>query len=154
MQALRWIVPLLLGGAGMNAYAGTPLFERLGGEPRLRAAVSEFADILLEDDRVNFTFADADMNKFKERLYEQFCALAKGPCQYTGRDMREAHMKLNLDNAQFNAIAEDLYIALDRVHVPYRVQNQLMALLAPMQREIVKPGFVAPGTQKVPRNVK
>lgn len=153
IRILRLIAPTLLGMAANCAHAST-LFERLGGEPRLRAAVSEFSDILLEDDRLNFTFADSDMNKFKKLLYEQFCALAQGPCQYTGRTMREAHLKLNLDNAQFNALAEDLYIALDRVHVPYRVQNQLMALLAPMQRDIVKPGFVVPGTQKVPRNVK
>jgi hypothetical protein len=30
----------------------------------------------------------------------------------------------------------------------------VMALLAPMQRDVVKPGFVAPGTQKPPANVK
>jgi hemoglobin len=149
MRGLQLIVALWL--AAGTAHAGATLFERLGGESRLRAAVNEFADLVLEDDRINFTFADADMNKFKKLLYEQFCELARGPCKYTGRTMHESHMKLNIDNAQFNALAEDLYIALDRVHVPYRVQNQLVALLAPMQRDIVKPGFVAPGTQKPPR---
>ena len=94
------------------------------------------------------------LNKFKKLLYEQICALTQGPCKYTGRDMHEAHAKLNLDNAQFNALAEDLYIAFDHVHVPYRVQNQVVALLAPMQRDVVKPGFVVPGTQKAPANVK
>ena len=146
--------PLMLLMLAMSAHASPTLFERIGGEAKLRAVANEFANVILEDDRINFTFADADMSKFKKLIFEQFCEITQGPCKYTGRDMYEAHKKLNLNNAQFNALAEDLYIALDRVHVPYRVQNRLMALLAPMQRDVVKPGFVAPGTQKPPSNVR
>jgi hemoglobin len=136
------------------AHASPTLYERIGGEAKLKATVDEFSNIILADDRINFTFADSDMNKFKKLLFEQICALTQGPCTYTGRNMYEAHKKLNLNNAQFNALAEDLYIAFDRVHVPYRLQNKVVALLAPMQRDIVKPGFVAPGTQKPPSNVR
>jgi hemoglobin len=145
---------LILMSAGAVAHAGPTLYERIGGEAKLKATVDEFSNIVLADDRINFTFADADMNKFKRLLYEQICALAQGPCKYTGRDMHESHKKLNINNAQFNALAEDLYIAFDRVHVPYRVQNKVIELLAPMQRDVVKPGFVAPGTQKPPSNIR
>jgi len=145
---------LLVLAMTMTAHAGPTLFERIGGEAKLRATAEEFTNVILEDDRINFTFADSDMSKFKKLIFEQLCEITQGPCKYTGRDMYEAHKKLNLNNAQFNALAEDLYIALDRVHVPYRVQNRLMALLAPMQRDVIKPGFVAPGTQKPPSNVK
>src|ERR1700730_16799527 len=136
------------------AHAGPTLYERIGGEAKLKAVVDEFTNLILEDDRINFTFADSDMSKFKKLIFEQLCEITQGPCKYTGRDMYEGHKKLNLNNAQFNALAEDLYIALDRVHVPYRVQNRLMALRAPMQRDVIKPGFVAPGTQKPPANIK
>ena len=146
--------PLMLLMLAMSAHAGPTLFEQIGGEAKLRATAEEFTNVILEDDRINFTFADSDMSKFKKLIFEQLCEITRGPCKYTGRDMYEAHKKLNLNNAQFNALAEDLYIALDRVHVPYRVQNRLMALLAPMQRDVVKPGFVAPGTQKPPSNVR
>ncbi|MDB6105211.1 MAG: group 1 hemoglobin [Gammaproteobacteria bacterium] len=146
--------PLLLLMLAMSAHASPTLYERIGGEAKLKATVDEFTNIILEDDRINFTFADSDMSKFKKLIFEQLCEITQGPCKYTGRDMHEAHAKLNLNNAQFNALAEDLYIAFDRVHVPYRVQNKVMALLAPMQRDVVKPGFVAPGTQKPPSNVR
>jgi len=89
------------------------------------------------DDRINLTFAEADMSKFKKLIFEQLCNLSGGPCKYTGRDMRTSHVKLNINNAEFNALAEDLYIALDRAGIPYRLQNKLMALLAPMQHDIV-----------------
>ncbi len=118
--------------------ANATLFDSMGGEPVLRSAVSRFADIVVADNRINFTFAEADMSKFKSLLFEQLCNLSGGPCSYTGRDMRTSHSKLNINTAEFNALAEDLYIALGKEGVPYRLQNKLMALLAPMKQEIVK----------------
>jgi hemoglobin len=114
------------------------LFASMGGEPVLRTAVDRFADIVEADDRINFTFAEADIAKFKQLLFEQLCEISGGPCHYTGRDMRTAHAKLKISSAEFNALAEDLYIALNKAGVSYRLQNKLMALLAPMQRDIVK----------------
>jgi hemoglobin len=126
---------LVLMSAG--ARADKTLYESMGGETVLRSAVDHFADNVQSDDRINFTFAEADMLKFKKLIFEQLCNLSGGPCKYTGRDMRTSHAKLNINNAEFNALAEDLYIALDQAGVPYRLQNKLMALLAPMQHQIV-----------------
>lgn len=134
-----------------TAHARTTLYEQIGGEAKFRAIAQEFTNAILADDRINFTFADADVKKFTQLIFEQLCNLTGGPCKYTGRDMHEAHAKLAINNAQFNAIAEDLYVAFDKVHVPYRLQNRVMVMLAPMQRDIVKPGFVAPGTTPPPR---
>jgi hemoglobin len=117
--------------------AKATLFESMGGEGVLRTTVDRFAELLVADDRLNFTFADADMAKFKKLLFEQLCELSGGPCRYTGRDMRTSHAKLKLRTAEFNALAEDLYIALGKAGVAYRQQNRLMALLAPLQRQIV-----------------
>jgi hemoglobin len=124
--------------------AKATLFESMGGESVLRAAVDRFAELVVADDRINFTFADADMLKFKKLLYDQLCELSGGPCRYTGRDMRTSHVKLKLGTAEFNALAEDLYIALGKAGVAYRQQNRLVALLAPMQRQIVNPSAAPP----------
>ena len=129
---------LLLGAPVIAAPAS--LFQRMGGEPVLRDAVDRFTDIVMADDRINFTFAETDLGKFKTLLYEQLCDLSGGHCRYSGRDMATAHAKLDITTSEFNALAEDLYIALHRVGVPYRLQNKLVALLAPMKRDIVKRG--------------
>ena len=118
-------------------HAGT-LFDDLGGEAKLQASVDELVTIMLDDNRINFVFADTDLAKFKGLLYAQLCQLSGGPCAYHGRDMFTAHKKLKINNAQFNALTEDLYRAMDRAGVRYRAQNRLIALLAPMHREIVK----------------
>ena len=119
------------------ARADKTLYESMGGESVLRIAVDHFADNVQTDNRINFTFAEADILKFKRLIFEQLCNLSGGPCKYTGRDMRTSHAKLKINNAEFNALAEDLYIALDQAGVPYRLQNKLMSLLAPMQHQIV-----------------
>lgn len=131
---------LLLAGllfAG-GAHAGETLFEQIGGQPKLTATVDTLVEVMLADERINFAFAQTDLAKFKKLLYDQLCELTGGPCTYRGRNMFEAHKKLNTTNAQFNALAEDLYIAFEKQGVPYRVQNKVMALLAPMQPEIVR----------------
>lgn len=130
------VCTLLAASAG--ASAEDSLFQQMGGEPKLRATVDKLVDIMLEDERINFTFAETDLNKFKSLLYDQLCELAGGPCKYTGRDMVEAHKKINSTNEQFNALAEDLYKAFEVTGVPYRLQNRLMSMLAPMQSQIVK----------------
>ena len=122
----------------MPVAQGDTLFEQIGGESVLKSAVDEFSKIILDDSRINFAFAGTNMDIFRSRLYSQLCELSGGGCKYSGRDMRTAHAHLDVTNAQFNALSEDLYKAMDKVGVSYRVQNKLVALLAPMQKDIVK----------------
>ena len=138
MRHIRLITSIACGLLfGSLAHAET-LYEQMGGEAKMRAISEEFTNAILADPRINFTFANTDLAKFRQLIFEQFCNLTDGPCKYTGRSMQESHDKLNVTNAQFNALAEDLYIAFERVHVPYHLQNKLMVLLAPMQKDIVK----------------
>jgi hemoglobin len=132
--------------AGAQSRAGT-LFEDMGGGSVLHATVDKFTDLILADPRINFTFAEANLAKFKGLLYDQLCELSGGPCAYAGRDMRSAHQKLRLNTAEFDALAEDLYLALGKCGVPYRLQNKLMAKLAPMKRDIVN------GSKSPPENL-
>ena len=120
------------------AHAEATLYEQIGGEPVLRKTVDEFMIIMEKDDRINFSFGNTDTAKFKQLLFEQLCNITGGPCAYTGRTMKESHEKLAINNTMFNALAEDVYLAFDRAGVPYRLQNKVMAIFAPMQRDIVK----------------
>jgi hemoglobin len=140
MRRPGWALSMLLGMVVVcaSAHAEEPLFFRMGGEAKLKAAMEELVVVMLADERINFVFAQTDLMRFKHLLYTQLCELAGGPCIYDGRDMQTAHAKLPISNAHFNALTEDLYIAFDRVGVSYALQNQMIALLAPMQRDIVK----------------
>jgi len=134
---LNLLAVILLCVAGA-VRAEPTLYEQIGGEAVLRKTVEEFMVIMENDDRINFAFGNTDITKFKQLLFEQLCNVTGGPCQYTGRSMKESHEKLDINNAMFNALAEDVYLAFDRAGVPYRLQNKVMAIFAPMQRDIVK----------------
>ncbi len=112
-------------------------FQGLGGKPGIRKIVDTLIPLILADPRIKESFTDIDMKNLAMRLEEQFCELSGGPCQYRGKDMVEIHDGLNITRAQFNALAEDLQIAMERVGVPARFQNKLVAKLAPMERGIV-----------------
>ena len=120
-----------------QALADDSTFQGLGGKDGIRKIVGTVIPMIQADPRIKESFADSDMKKLALGLEEQFCALSGGPCVYKGRDMADVHDGLNVTNAQFNALAEDLQVAMERQGVPSRIQNKLMARLAPIQRAIV-----------------
>ena len=131
-------------------YTDDSTYQGLGGKEGIKKIVDTFVPMLLADPRIKDSFADFDMVQLNTRLQEQFCEFAGGPCKYTGkyrdktmdgvgtvRDMSTVHQDLKITNAMFNALAEDLQIAMEQNNVPTRYSNKLIAKLAPMQRQIV-----------------
>jgi hemoglobin len=112
-------------------------YRGLGGQQGVRSIVATLVTLIQADVRIKESFAETDMKKLALRLEEQFCVLSGGPCVYKGDSMTEVHAGLKVTNAQFNALTEDLQIAMERQGVPSHVQNKLVAKLAPMQRDIV-----------------
>lgn len=125
---------LTLSGHRANA---SSLFEDLGEKPGIERLITRAITIWNADPRVSPTFGDTNLSRLKRMLVEQICSLSGGDCKYTGRTMAEAHKALHLANVQFNALAEDLQDAMEQEHYAYSVQNRLLALLAPMQRDVV-----------------
>lgn len=137
---MKWILAWACAGllaTSPLALADDATFQGLGGKPGIRKIVGTLVALVLADARIKDSFQDIDMKNLALRLEEQFCELSGGPCKYGGKDMQEIHDGLNITNAQFNALAEDLQIAMEREGVPARFQNKLVAKLAPMQRAIV-----------------
>lgn len=114
-----------------------PVFETFGGLEGIRALMEDFMVILLADPRTAPFFAESDNQRVKEKLSEQICAILGGGCEYTGMDMVEAHAGHVIREADFNALVENLQIAMDGRGIPTRAQNRLLARLAPMHREVV-----------------
>ena len=114
------------------------LYERLGGRPALAAVVDDAISRISLDPRINHFFADSDIPDLKEQLLDQLCELSGGPCVYGGRDMLAAHVGMGIQQADFDAMVEDLVLALNAFNVPEAEQLELLALLAPMQDDIVE----------------
>ena len=113
------------------------IYQGLGKTEGITKIVNDFVPLVLADQRINTFFAKMKKEEFSALLTAQICELAGGPCQYKGKDMYEAHQGMSISNAHFNALAEDLQIAMEMNQVPSSVANKLVAKLAPMQRPIV-----------------
>ena len=73
----------------------------------------------------------------KKSLTDQICQLSGGPCQYEGGDMKSAHADMDITKAHFNALVEVLQAAMAAQGIAFTQQNRLLALLAPMHRDII-----------------
>jgi hemoglobin len=117
--------------------AGGELFRALGERAGIERIVDGAVARWLADPRIRKDFEDTNIPRLRARLIEQVCALADGPCRYSGHDMRAAHAGLHVTEARFNALVEDLQDAMDAAGVPFATQNRLLALLAPMRRDVM-----------------
>lgn len=123
--------------AGADPYEGTKLFEAFNGEAGIARIVDDMVDRSLADPRIRDIFAASDIVRLRRTLKEQFCYILGGPCDYTGKDMASSHKDHGIANREFNALVENLQLAMNAEGVPFRAQNKLLAKLAPMQREVV-----------------
>ena len=98
------------------------LYEKLGGEAAVDAAVDLFYKKVLADDRIKRFFDGVDMKR-QASHQKLFLMYAFGGTQsYPGRAMRAAHKRLvdemGLSDEHFDAVMEDLGSALKELGVP------------------------------------
>jgi hemoglobin len=113
------------------------LYQALGERAGIQAIVEETLFRATEDTRIAHHFQGVDLGTVRDLISEQICELAGGPCEYSGRNMREAHQDLDISRADFNALVEHLIGAMERANVPVPAQNRLIAKLVPMHGDIV-----------------
>lgn len=142
LAALSAILAVTTACSGMQAREAQPsLYERLGGQPALVAVVDDFVANVAADQRINRFFANTDIPRLKRLLVEQLCAGTGGPCEYTGRSMKAAHAGMGVRDSHFAALVEDLVKTLNKFEVPAAEQQELLAILGPMQGDIVESGY-------------
>jgi hemoglobin len=138
MHILRTLIAAFLAAGCLHAHAADDsLYQELGGGPGIRRIVADLLPAVQADARINASFEGVDLERLAAKLEEQFCEVSGGPCKYSGKDMQTIHEDLALNHAHFNALVEDLQFAMERNRVPSRVQNRLLAKLAPMHRDVV-----------------
>ena len=115
------------------------LYKAFGEKAGLVSLMDDFMIRLLADPRTGPHFRPANQQRVKEQLVEQLCALGGGPCVYKGADMKSAHANLDIKKSDFNALVEVLQVSMDAKGIPFRKQNEMLALLAPMNRDIITP---------------
>lgn len=97
------------------------LYERIGGEAAVNAAVDIFYRKVLADERINKWFEGTDMEKQAAKQKAFLTMAFGGPHNYSGKDMRDGHAHLvakGLGDADFDAVMENLGATLQELNVP------------------------------------
>jgi hemoglobin len=151
-KLFRFLLHLALACCAMVAQTAAPaagaqaasLYARMGGAPVVAAVVADTIDGVVADPRLNQSFQGTNLRRVKQKLAEQLCQLAGGGCTYTGDSMRQVHAGHRIGEAEFYGLVEQLQRALRRHGVALRERNELLALLAPMKRDVVNVPVPAP----------
>jgi hemoglobin len=124
----------------MSACASSPkksLYDELGQYEGIDNIVRELIFVIATDERVKPRYKGVNMQHFKKGLSDYICELSGGPCDYNNENMQQVHAGHNYTNTEFNAIVDDLILAMEKRGVPVATQNRLLALLAPAYKDVV-----------------
>ncbi len=147
MRALGLAVILAIGVGTRSLDAqqapDTSLYARLGGVYAIATVVDDFIERLLVNDvlnanpRIKAARDAVPKAGLKYRVTELVCVVTGGPCTYSGRTMKDSHVHLQITAAQWDAMAADFKLTLDKFNVPEREQNELFAIVGGTRGDIV-----------------
>ena len=116
------------------------LFEKLGGEAAVNAAVDIFYRRVLNDDRISDFFGDVDMERQAAKQKAFLTMAFGGPVNYTGADLRKGHahlVKRGLNDSHFDAVVEDLVAALQEMNVPAELIAEVGAVCETTRSDVL-----------------
>jgi hemoglobin len=120
---------------------GDSLYDRLGGEAAIMAAVDVLYRRLLADELTRPFFTGLDMAA-QTRKQVAFLAWAfGGPDAYKGRPLRASHAELvrerGLTDQHFDAVATHLAATLEELSISRALIDEVLALVGTLRSEVL-----------------
>ena len=116
------------------------LYEKIGGDAAVNAAVDIFYRKVLADDRINRFFEGVDMDKQAAKQKAFLTMAFGGPHNYTGKDMRDGHVHLvknGLNDSHFDAVMENLGATLQELNVPADLIQEAAAIAESTRSDVL-----------------
>jgi hemoglobin len=113
------------------------LFERIGGKPAVEAAVDLFYRKVLSDERISHFFDSVDMDRQRAKQKAFLTMAFGGPHNYSGKDMRAAHAKMQLTEAHFDAVVENLAATLKELGVGDAEIGEVAAIAGSVKNDVL-----------------
>lgn len=121
------------------------LWDRLGGEANVKKVVDDFVAAAASDPKVNFDrngkykLDDAAVAHTKKELIDFVSAATGGPHKYTGKSMKEVHKGMGITDAEFDAAAGHLKVALEKNGAAPADVNAVLGAVGGTRKDIVEP---------------
>lgn len=125
----------------MTAMTTSSLYERVGGEPTIMAAVGILYEKLLADDLTRSYFEHMQLDALVKKQIAFMAWALGGPTEHRGRDLRTAHAHLvatrGLDDTHFDAVIGHLATTLRELEIDDATVSEVIAALAPTRADVL-----------------
>lgn len=116
------------------------LYDQIGGEAAVDAAVNIFYRKVLADDRISEFFDDVDMDRQAAKQKAFLTMALGGPNKYSGMTMRNGHahlVKRGLNDSHFDAVMENLGATLQELKVPANLIAAAAAIAESTRKDVL-----------------
>ncbi len=116
------------------------LFERIGGEGAVNAAVDLFYRKVLADNTLAPFFEAVNMDEQRAKQKAFLTVAFGGPNNYTGKDLRTAHagaVEKGMNESHFGAVAGHLQSTLEELNVPAPLIDEVMAIAGSTKNDVL-----------------
>ena len=116
------------------------LYEQIGGDAAVNAAVDIFYRKVLKDHRINRFFTGVDMDRQAAKQKAFLTMAFGGPNNYSGMDMRRGHAHLvaqGLNDSHFDAVVENLGATLRELGVADDLIVQVAAVAETTRNDVL-----------------
>lgn len=113
------------------------LYHRLGGYKGIRKIAEDVWKEHTTNPVVKARYADSDGEEVTRLVTEFVCWGTGGPEEYSGKEMKEAHRTMNISEAEFLAVVDDVMRSLKKNNVGPQETNELLGLLFSLKDEVL-----------------
>jgi hemoglobin len=116
------------------------IYERLGGEAAVAAAVPRFYEKVMGDASLAHYFDGLDMSAQIQKQIAFMTMAFGGPNRYTGRDLRTAHAKLlkkGLGDEAFDSVAMHLQSTLEELGVEAGLIGEVLQIVGSTRKDVL-----------------
>jgi hemoglobin len=113
------------------------LYDKYGGFATINSIVVQFYDNLLENDDVSHFFENISMEKLIDHQTKFLCQVLGGPADYSGRELKDAHLPLKITEKDFGVVATVLRETLQTAGVEAQDLETIMGVVGGTKNQIV-----------------
>ena len=119
--------------------ADASLYDRLGGEEKIRAIVVDLLALHHQNPAISTRYDNAKKSdaEIVDLVVDLLGSATGGPQEYKGQDMKTAHKGMNCSEAEFVAVLDDLLTALSKHGVGELEKAEVLALNYALKDQIV-----------------
>jgi hemoglobin len=117
------------------------LYERLGGEDRIRRLVTTVVDMHLRNPLIKTRFekySDAERAVIERHVVEFFCMGSGGPQSYTGKDTVSTHKGMNINEQELVAAIDDFVAGMTEHGYADTERNEVVAILYSLKADVLR----------------